>query len=163
MKKTIINVSLLITITTILVIGCKKKDTTTPQEETPTTTGSTTGTPLAAGGFTWTENGGAVNTADSAFWTTGTWGTGIRAFKGGYTNFFEINWASQNNTSIGTKVITAGSFAFLKGTTTYTNAASENLSVSAFASNALTGNFTTSVSGGTITTIVGGFKTIPNK
>ena len=164
MKKTIINASLLIVLTTILVIGCKKKDSTSPEEEsTPTTTGSTTGTPVAAGSFTWTENGGAVNSADSAFWTTGTWGTGVRASKGGFANYFEINWATQNNTSVGSKALTAGSFTFLKGSATYTNAASENLSVTAFASNALTGGFTVSVSGGSITTIVGGFSALPNK
>ncbi|MBI3518387.1 MAG: hypothetical protein HY062_03390 [Bacteroidetes bacterium] len=164
MKKIIINASLLIAFTSLFIIGCKKKDTSSPEEEsTPTTTGSTTGTPAASGSFTWTENGGAVNTADSSFWTTGTWGTGFRAFKGGYTNYFEINWANQNNTSVGSKSLTAGSFTFLKGSATYTNAASENLVVSAFASNALTGGFTVSVSGGTVTTIVGGFNAIPKK
>ena len=164
MKKTIINASLLIAFTAILIISCKKKDTSDPEEEsTSTTTGSTTGTPLATGGFTWTENGGAVNTADSAYWTTGTWGTGIRAFKGGYTNFFEVNWAMQNNTSTGTKAVYAGSLTFLKGAATYTNTAAESLSVTAFSGNALSGNFNASVSGGTITTIAAGFSAIQKK
>ena len=62
--------------------SCSKSATTAPVVPTPTT-----------GSFTWTENGGAIITADSAFWTTGPWGTGIRAYKGVFpANFFEINW-----------------------------------------------------------------------
>lgn len=166
MKKTIINASLLIAFTAILVIGCKKKDTSSPEEEaTPTTTGSTTGTPAAAGTFTWTENGGAVNTADSAFWTTGNWGTGLRAFKGGMTNFFEINWSTQNNTAVGSKTIDFANygFTFFKGSESYGISTNQTLAVSAFSSNQLSGNFTMAVTGGTITTIVAGFSSLAKK
>ena len=159
MKKTTIKITLALTL--LLPFACKKKDTTpNPPSTTSTAGGATTG---AAGSFTWTENGGAVQTADSAFWTTGTWGTGVRASKGGYTNYFEINWATQNNTSIAAKTIAVGDFTFLQGSSTYTNSASQTLSVVGFSSNQLSGGFTVAVSGGTITTITGGFNAINKK
>lgn len=97
------------------------------------------------------------------FWTTGTWGTGVRASKGGYTNYFEINWATQNNTSITTKTIAVDDFTFLQGSSTFTNSTSQTLSVVGFSSNQLSGGFTIAVSGGTITTITGGFNAINKK
>lgn len=135
-------------------IACKK----TTTEPAPQTNNNITG-------FTWTENGGAVITADSAYWTTGAWGTGIRAFKGaGFSNYFEINWATQNNTSVGAKTLTVGSdFTFLQGASTYTNPSVQNLNVTAFASDKLSGNCTVAVSGGTINTLVCTFNNLPKK
>lgn len=127
---------------------------------------STTPTPNpVASSFTWTENSGATNTADSAFWTTGTWGTGIRAYKGGMANFFEINWSTQDNISVGAKVIDPLNygFTFIKNGTTYTNTASQNLNITASASNKIDGNFNLAVSGGTITNITGSFTGIAKK
>jgi hypothetical protein len=48
----------------------KKEDSPAPINSSKTTAG-----------FTWTENGGTTVTTDSAYWTTRTWGTGIRAYK----------------------------------------------------------------------------------
>lgn len=162
MKKIIIPI---LALAIALPFACKKKDDAEPDNSTnsTTTTGGTTGTPVVAGSFTWTENGGPVNTADSAYWVNWSSGTGIRASKGGFANYFEINWGTANNTSVGTKSLSAGDFTFIKGSTTYTNSSTQNLSVTAFSSNKLTGEFTVSVSGGTISTIVGGYTDLINK
>ena len=139
---------------TLLLASCSKTATTTTPTPNP-----------AASSFTWTENSGATNTADSAFWTTGTWGTGIRAYKGGMTNFFEINWATQDNISVGAKVLDPANFAFtfIKSGTTYTTTTSQNLNISTSASNKIDGNFNLTVSGGTITNISGTFTGIAKK
>lgn len=141
--KTLIAVNALLLTIALVLFGCSKSAT-TAAVPTPTT-----------GSFTWTENGGAIITADSAFWTTGAWGTGIRAYKGVFpANFFEINWATQNNTSVGVKPLPTGTyFTFLKAASTYTNPTAQTLNVSAFASNLLSGNCTVAVSGGSITTL----------
>ena len=127
---------------------------------------STTPTPNpVVSSFTWTENSGATNTADSAFWTTGTWGTGIRVYKGGMANFFEINWATQDNISVGAKVLdpTNYAFTFIKSGTTYTTTTSQNLNITASSSNKIDGNFNLTVSGGTITNITATFTGISKK
>ena len=115
--------------------------------------------------FSWKEDGGATIEADSAFWTTWATGTGIRAYKGGFQNFFEVNWATQNNTSVGTKALTmgVGDFTFMKGSSTYDISSNQNLSITAFTNNKISGNFTFSVSGGTIASIQATFNNLPKK
>lgn len=134
--------------------ACKKKTTTTAPAPNNVVTG-----------FTWTENGGAVMTADSAYWVTGAWGTGIRAYKGtGFSNYFEINWATQNNTNTGAKTLASGGgFTFLQGADTYTNTADQTLNVTAFDTDKLSGNCTVTVSGGAITTLVCTFSNLPKQ
>lgn len=96
-----------------------------------------------SGSFTWTEDGGTTITADSAIWTTGTWGTGIRAYKGGTVQYFEINWSTQNNTSSGAKTLDAQmGFSYIKNGLLYVNRSAETLTVSGFSNNQLSGNFT---------------------
>jgi hypothetical protein len=169
MKRSINKLLVSAVIISSIFTACKKKEEATPVATTPTTTTTaptTTTTPTAAAGFTWQENGGATITADSAFWTTGTWGTGIRAYKAGMANMFEINWATQNNTSVGAKTLNIGTysdFTFMKGSATYTNATVQTLNVTAFSGNNLSGNFTVAVSGGSITSISGTFTAIPLK
>jgi hypothetical protein len=119
--------------------------------------------PVVADGFTWKENGGAAITADSAYWTTGSWGTGIRAYKGGMSNYFEVNWATQNNTSVGAKTLNASDLTFLKGSSTYNNPSTATLNVTAFSNDKLSGNFTVSVSGGSITTVEATFGNLAKK
>ena len=162
MKKQIVTTAALALLTTGLIFSCKKKDQTTPEEPTPTTTGGTTG---ANGSFQWQENGGAIQTADSSFWTTGTWGTGVRAFKGGYSNMFEINWATQNNTSVGSKTLSAANYGFtyIKSPSTYTNSIDQTLSITDNSNTKLSGNFNVAVAGGTITTLTGTFTSIIKK
>lgn len=151
--KTLIAINALLLIMALGLFSCNKSATTAPAP-TPTT-----------GSFTWMENGGAIITADSAFWTTGAWGTGIRAYKGAFpANFFEINWATQNNTTVGVKPLPTGTyFTFLKAGSTYTNPTAQSLNVTAFASNLLSGNCTVAVSGGSITTLACTFSNLSNR
>jgi hypothetical protein len=133
--------------------SCKKDEATAPV------------TPAATSTFTWKENAGALITADSAYWTAWNTGTGIRAYKGGYQNYFEINWASANNTSPGAKALITnnGDFTFLKGTDSYDISSNQNLNITAFTNNKLSGNFTLAVKGGTITSIEATFTELPKK
>jgi hypothetical protein len=119
----------------------------------------------AAGSFTWTENGGAVITADSAFWTTYNGGTGIRAYKGAnLANFFEINWAGNSNTAVGAKTLnTTGDFTFVKLPIYYINPTNQTVNITAFANNKITGNATVAVTGGTITSLALTFTELPKK
>jgi hypothetical protein len=151
--KTLITVHALLLTITLGLFSCNKSEA-NPPAPAP-----------ATGSFTWTENAGAVVTADSAFWTTGAWGTGIRAYKGaGMANFFEINWNTINNTSVGAKALpTPFGFTFLKGASSYTNPAAQSLSVTAFAGNLLSGNCTVAVTGGSITNLVCTFTNLPQK
>lgn len=140
---------------TALFAACKKDKTSTP---TPTPT------PTAKDGFTWKEDGGAEITADSAYWTSWSSGTGIRAYKGGMSNFFEINWDAPLNTSVGTKALTAGGgLTFLKGAATYTNSGAERINITGFSSDKLSGDFTVTVSGGSIKEISAKFVNLPKK
>ena len=137
------------------VISCKKEEEKTTSNTSPTTTAS----------FEWQEDGGPKMLADSAFWTTGSWGTGLRAYKAGMANFFEINWSGNNNTSPGKKVISSSNygFTFLKGGTTYNISADQELTITAAEANTLTGSFTITPAGGTITSIAANFNAIPKK
>ena len=128
------------------------------------TTPTSTPTPSAKDGFVWKEDGGSEITADSAFWTSWSSGTGVRAFKGGMVNFFEINWDAANNTSIGNKALEPGKgITFLKGTATYTNAGAERMNITAFSSDKLSGNFTVTMTGGSIKELTGTFTNIPKR
>jgi hypothetical protein len=137
----------------VLFAACKKDDNTTTTPITPTTDG-----------FTWKEDGGAEIKADSAFWTTWASGTGVRAYKGGMTNFFEINWSGANNTATGTYTLTSGGgITFLKGADTYTNTAKEVLTITAFTADKLSGNFTTALSGGSVKNVSVTFTNLPKR
>jgi hypothetical protein len=141
-------------IAAVTVSGCKKEDS-KPATTTP---------PATMDGFTWREDGGTEITADSAYWTSWSNGTGVRAFKNGNANFFEINWDVASNTSAGTKTLEAGKgLTFLKGTATYTNTAAEKMNITAFSSDKLSGNFTVKISGGTIKELTGIFTNIPKR
>lgn len=131
----------------VTLVACSKDDTTTSSNNGGSTTGS----------FTWTENGGSTITADSAYWTTGTWGTGVRAFKAGMVNYFEINWAIQNNTSIGAKTFgNGGSFDFIKNNVFYNVSAGTTpvFNITAFNNNLLSGNFNITIKNAANTQII---------
>lgn len=130
----------------------KKSNDPTPATTTTPTTNST------SDGFTWSEDGGAVITADSAFWTSGSWGAGVRAYKGGYANFFELNL---DNANTGNHTLSTSS-AFLKGNDTYA-IASGSLAISANTNDKLSGNFEAKVSGGMIKTVKGDFSNLKKK
>jgi hypothetical protein len=171
MKKQIITTATMVLLMTGMILSCKKKD--DPAPSNPSTSSTTTGGTTTSGGttgtspgsFQWQENGGSVITADSSFWTTGGWGTGVRAYKGGMANFFEINWATQNNTSVGTKTLTVANygFTFIKNNVTYSISSNQSLNITAGSSTTLSGNFNLPVSGGTITTVSGTFTSINKK
>ena len=71
-------VALIFGMLSILFQSCSKEEV-TPAVIPPVTTPVA---PVVTSAFTWKEDGGAILTADSAYWTTGSWGTGIRAYKG---------------------------------------------------------------------------------
>lgn len=114
--------------------------------------------PVTADGFTWKEDGGAAITADSAFWTSGGWGAGVRAYKNGMANFFEINFSDAGT---GTKSL-AGGFTFLKGSDTY-NAATGSVDITSAADDLLTGTFSATLTGGSISAVSGSFTHLPKR
>jgi len=153
MKKQFLITSVLFILACMSFQSCKKDEVTAPDTTAATST------------FTWKENAGVLITADSAYWTTWSTGTGIRAYKGGMQNFFEINWASANNTSLGAKALIAnnGDFTFLKSTDSYDISSNQNLNITAFTNNKLSGNFTFAVKGGSITSIEATFTELTKK
>jgi len=124
----------------------------------------TSSIPTVKDGFTWKEDGGAEITADSAFWTTWGAGTGVRAYKGGNANFFEINWNGAGSTAVTTYTLApGGGVTFLKGTNIYTNTSKEILTITAFSNDKLSGNFTAGLSGGSVKSISVVFTNLPKK
>lgn len=160
MTKSISKSLVAITLISLTTFSCKKKDDPAP---TTNSTYNNNGNTIS-GSFQWQENNGSINTADSAYWTTGSWGTGIRAYKGGMNNYFEINWLTANNTSVGTKTLdpTYG-ITYLKGSSSYSGSNGQSLSITAFANNQLSGNFQTPVTTGTITALTGTFSSLSKK
>jgi hypothetical protein len=146
----------------ISITSCKKKST-EPTPEEPAAVVPITPPPAAS--FLWQEDGGAIITADSSYWTTGTWGTGVRAYKGGLINFFEINWSTINNISVGVKILNPLNygFTFLKSASTYTCATNQNLNITATATTTISGNFNVPVVGGPISTISATFTSLPKR
>lgn len=157
MKKSILKPLAFLTLISLTILSCKKDD---PEPAPTPSSGGVTTTSTAS--FTWQEDSGASITADSAYWVTGSWGTGIRAFKSGMANYFEINWDTINNTSVGIKVMVPPyGFTFIKGSDTYTCVANQNVNITGNASSTLSGNFTVPVTGTTITNISGTFTNLP--
>lgn len=150
----------------LVIVSCKKEGCTDSSasnynEDAKKDNGSCTYLPVVQTGFTWKEDGGSEMLADSAFWTTGAWGTGIRAYKGGMANFFEINWQGADNNSVGTKTLDpAYGFTFLKNSDSYTGTSGQTLEITAVSGNSISGNFSAPVTGGTISTITGTFTSI---
>lgn len=151
MKKHIITSTAIVLLATSIIFSCKKKET-TPDEPTATTTGSGTtgGTTGASGPFSWQENGGAVVNADSAYWQGGTWGAGIRAYKGGTTKWFEINWSGANDITVGVKN-GFGLNYINNGTNYYSTSGSLNIATST--NSVISGNLTAAVTNATNTAI----------
>lgn len=141
----------------ILTFSCKKNSTNTNTNNNNNNTTTS---------FTWTENGGSTITADSAKWTTGAWGTGIRAWKASGSYIFEINWDTTSNTSVGTKALNVPyGFTMLKSgssATGYVNTAVAYINITAFANDKMSGNFSVpTADGGNTLTVNGTFSNIP--
>lgn len=147
-------VLLFLLVTTCISAACKK------EKDKP----ATTTPPATMDGFVWKEDGGAEISADSAFWTSWSNGTGVRAYKNGMANFFEINWDGAGNTGAGAKDLAAGKgLSFLKDRDTYTNTGKETLTITGSASDKLSGSFEVAVSGGSIKKLNGTFTNIPKR
>lgn len=147
MKKQIITTLAIALVTTSITFSCKKKNDTTP-EPTTTTTGGPTPT---NGSFMWQENGGSVINADSAFWVSGTTYTGIRAFKGGYANWLEINWNGANDIGVGPKTSGLG-IDYIKSSTIFSGT-SNTLNITTSTNSLISGNLSAAVSNATNTSI----------
>ncbi len=164
MKIQILTKTTIMLLVASMLFSCKKKNEPVAGQTNSTTT--TGGPTIALGSFIWQENGGSVINADSAHWVTGTWGTGIRAYKGYGTstaNFFEINWTPQNNISVGTKTV---SFDFVKSNTLYSGVGSQNISITAASTATISGDCNVTVSNATntsITAITATFSSISKK
>lgn len=128
-----------VTISTFIFASCKK-NTTANTNNTNNNTSTT---------FSWSENGGATMNADSAKWTTGGWGTGIRAWQGGTAYFFEINWDTQNNTSVGSKALTVPfGVTMIKNSTSYAISSASTLNITSFSNGKMSGDFTSATANG---------------
>lgn len=119
----------------LTVVGCKKEDNKTTKS-------------LVTAGFTWSENGGATITADSAYFAMQY--NAIKAFKSG--NFIEINFTA--GTAATYTVVTTNAISYLAVLNFYT-ATSGSVIVSANALSKMSGTFTSAGSGASITSLSG--------
>ncbi len=136
----------MISLGALIICSCKKKTadpvpdpiTTTTTTTTGTTTGSTTTGGAAMPGFTYTPQGGSATVADSAYYTQGGWGSGVRAYKAGSLKF-EIN--------IMPTTFSTGSYTFTPGQgltyvdVNYFDYKSGTFNVTAVSGNKASGNF----------------------
>ena len=155
MKKYIFITS--ITISLLMFFACKKKDTSTPDTAATTTSGTVT----SPSTFTWSENGGATQTADSAEFRNA-YNT-LYAFKGGLARYFEINYSASIVGSYTLSTTGSNSLNYIVQTGTINNVYTANsgtANITANTSGKLSGNFTGSYSSGTLTSISGGFTNV---
>lgn len=159
MKKIILNITMLSIIGGLSFAACKKKSSDPESEDSSTTTtGGTTGGTPASGGFTWTPAGGSATVADSAFYYQ-QYNT-IHAYKNGNANHFEINLTALSVASY--SINTSNALTYVMGTT-YLAATSGQINITASASNKISGNFSTPLSGGSVTSVTGQFVDILKK
>ncbi|MES2515541.1 MAG: hypothetical protein V4580_15405 [Bacteroidota bacterium] len=133
--------------------ACKKKAADPETDPTPATTGGT-----AVSGFTFTPNGGSATVADSAFYYQ-QYNT-IHAYKNGNANHFEINLTSL---AVATYSIGSGNALTYVMGSTYLGATGGQVNITANGSNKISGNFSTPLSGGSVTSVTGQFLDIPKK
>jgi hypothetical protein len=159
MKKTIL-LSLLVLAT---VVACKKKDSSEPETITTSTT-TTGGSVISSGTFTWSENGGSVQTADSAEFRNSY--NALFAYKGGLARYFEIDYSAS---TVGTYTLStsgSNSLNYIVKTGTVTNVYTANSGTATITSNTsgkLSGNFIGAYTSGTLTSISGGFTNVSIK
>lgn len=130
-----------------MLVACTKKSTTSP---TPTPT------PTPTAGFTWTENGGTENTADSAYYEA-KYKT-IKVFKAGKTKI-EINLTDGIPATypLGTSNVFS---LIVTGASTIYVATGGSLTITANASSKMTGTFTSTGTGASVTKCDGKFTDI---
>lgn len=152
MKRTCLNLFSTTLILFLVFSGCVK-DETEPEEPTPTT-----GTPVSTPGFGWTPGGGVATTADDFYYISA------------YSNI--IGLKNGNGVDITLQELKTGTFSlspslgntlyYTVGTTTYTGK-SGTVNITTFAGNKISGNFSTTLTGGTVTSISGQFNDVPAK
>ncbi len=161
MKTKIISSICVAALAALLLLSCKKKEDQNTQAPVDTSTSTTN-----SNKFTWQEDNGSVISADSAFWVASSnGGTGIKAYKDGLSNYFNLNWVGSNNISVGQKFFDAPyfEFVFAKGATTYKGTTTQTLSITSSASNIISGTFSAPLTGGTITNVTGTFNNLSKK
>lgn len=117
-------------------------------------------------GFYWSENGGEYIKADSAYWSTFSPGTGIRAYKDSTFYFFEVVWSKSDDTIVGTKKLKPAefNFNFSKGNDVHLITAEQNLNLTAFKNGLMSGNFNVNVTGtSSVKTVAATFNELKEK
>jgi hypothetical protein len=132
----------------ILLASCVTKNLTPAEEPTPPAE-------RALGTFTWTENGGASQLADSSEFNSAS--NKVIAYKDGISKI-ELNLPAAN---IGQYLITATTNTLQFNNTTLFTATAGSLVISANTSNGLTGSFLCGFTTGTVTSILAGFNSLP--
>ncbi|MES2132400.1 MAG: hypothetical protein V4506_08615 [Bacteroidota bacterium] len=163
MKKTIFTLSGFMILGALIITSCKKKTQDPEPDPTPTTTttgGTTTGNTNSSPGFTFTPNGGSATVADSAFYYQ-QYKT-IHAYKNGNANHFEINLSALTVTSYSMGSGTGNALTYVMGAT-YLTASTGSLNITASANNKLSGNFNTTLAGGSISSVTGQFVDLPKR
>lgn len=128
---------------TLTFFSCKKKSNDPepdPASTTTTTTtgGSTTGNPVTASGFTWTA-AGTHSVADSAYYIEESWGSGIRAYKGGDLKF-EINFQPTSLSATTYTFMTGRALTYIDNNQYYDDNTG-TFHVTALANNKASGNY----------------------
>lgn len=136
----------------IVFSSCKKE----PEQSCGTCpVGGSASTPQ---GFTYTKNGGTAIKADSAFFLPAS-NTIVAYYQGG-TNRVILKTSSQSTTTY--SISTTNKVTHLDAYGTY-NASGGSISITANASNKMSGSFITSGTGGGYTSVNGQFQDIPKK
>lgn len=153
MKKHLLSILTLLTLVTLMFTGCAKAEK-EPEEPTPTTTGST-----PEPEFRWTPSGGSLVVTNNAYFIPAY--NNIVALRNGTSASVDI---VLDNLDEGNHVISSTSGITLEyndGTTTHTGkSGSVNITESGAT---LSGNFTCTFSGGSVSSISGSFTDIPQK
>lgn len=146
-------ISALLSFLILSATSCKKKE----QEDSCSTCASSS--PVEPQGFTFTKNGGAPITADSAFFIPAS--NIIIAYYQGATHRVNIKTSSQV-TGTYSFSITTNKLTYTENTFIY-NATGGSVNITANANNKMSGDFTTNGSGGGFISVNGQFKDIPKK
>ena len=154
MKKTAVKITLLLALSLAIFTGCQK-DNADPATDDPGTT-----TPVNKGSFSWTPAGGTSVTADSAHYYSSF--TTIFAFKNGNANSFEINLSSLAVGAYTLSSATGNALTFVTAATTYT-AHSGSVLITTNNGSKMSGTFSATLNGGSITGVSGQFTDIPKK
>ena len=144
MKKSTLSLVLAFASITLFISSCSKSTTTIPNTTT--------------GGLTWIENTATTVTADSAYFDT-RYST-LHAFKGGTAKIIELNLSAG---TVGTYTVSsANSISYIaSGSSTTYIATTGSVNITANASAKMTGSFSSTGTGASLTSLSGTFIDIP--